>query len=74
MLSQSLQQLEADGLISRIQYNEIPPRVEYILTEKGKSIIPIIVSMAKWSMENSVLSQNRPTEKGIFCNDCKEIK
>lgn len=74
MLSQSLQQLEADGLISRIQYNEIPPRVEYILTEKGKSIIPIIVSMAKWSMENSVLSQNRPTEKGIFCNACKEIK
>lgn len=74
MLSQSLQQLEVDGLVSRIQYNEIPPRVEYILTEKGKSIIPVIVSMAKWSVENSVPSQNCQTEKKIFCSDCKQIK
>lgn len=39
MLAQSLKELEASGIVHREQYNEIPPRVEYTLTDKGKSII-----------------------------------
>ncbi len=47
-----LRELETDGLIHREVYPEVPPRVEYTLTEKGKSFIPILQSMRKWSEEN----------------------
>ncbi len=52
MLSQSLKELEAAGMIRRVQYNEVPPRVEYSLTEKGKSIVPILVQLGAWGAEN----------------------
>lgn len=58
MLSQSLQQLESANMILRIQYNEIPPRVEYSLTEEGKTIVPILIKMAKWGSD-----QMEKTEK-----------
>jgi DNA-binding HxlR family transcriptional regulator len=48
MLSKHLKQLENDQLIARKVYNEIPPRVEYSLTEHGESIIPLIESMRSW--------------------------
>lgn len=50
MLSKSLQELEADQIINRYQYNEIPPRVEYSLTELGKSLHPAIHSLGEWGM------------------------
>jgi DNA-binding HxlR family transcriptional regulator len=56
-LSQQLKELEEGGLIHREQYNQIPPRVEYSLTEKGKSLIPILTLMAQWGEEHK-LSQN----------------
>ncbi|BCN30273.1 winged helix-turn-helix transcriptional regulator [Anaeromicropila herbilytica] len=48
MLTNSLKELEADKLIKRTQYNEMPLRVEYSLTEKGKSILPVLLELSKW--------------------------
>ena len=50
MLSGSLKELERDGLVQRIQYEEMPVRVEYSLTDKGRSVIPILNSLALWSV------------------------
>mgnify|MGYP000960081013 CR=1 FL=1 len=49
MLSTTLKQLERDNLINRKAYAEIPPRVEYSLTEIGKSLMPIIGDMIEWA-------------------------
>lgn len=51
MLTQQLRELEEDGIISRKIYAEIPPRVEYTLTEFGLTLSPIMLSMAKWGEE-----------------------
>ncbi len=48
MLSASLKELERSNLISRVQYNEMPIRVEYFLTEKSKAIIPLLKQIALW--------------------------
>jgi len=47
-LSSTLKQLEADGLINRREYPQIPPKVEYSLTERGRSLIPILDQMCDW--------------------------
>ena len=47
-LSSTLKQLEADALIHREEYPQIPPKVEYSLTERGKSLIPILDQMCEW--------------------------
>lgn len=51
MLSNSLQELIDDGLITRIQYNEMPLRVEYFLTDTGKSLFPILSEITEWGLE-----------------------
>ncbi len=48
MITLQLRELEADGVIARHVYPEVPPRVEYEVTEFGKSLAPIIKSMQKW--------------------------
>ena len=48
ILTKDLRALEADKLISRTVHAEVPPRVEYALTERGKSLLPIIRAMKKW--------------------------
>jgi len=52
VLTEQLKELEADGLIHREQYKEIPPRVEYSLTDLGKSLSSVIQELEKWGMEN----------------------
>jgi DNA-binding HxlR family transcriptional regulator len=52
MLTVTLRTLEADGLVLRKLYPEIPPRVEYSLTPRGKTLMPHIHHLAKWAMEN----------------------
>jgi len=53
-LSATLKELEADGLIHREEYPQIPPKVEYSLTERGKSLIPILDQMCEWGEENRI--------------------
>ena len=48
VLTQNLRELENDGLIKRKVYAEVPPRVEYSLNELGRSLLPIISTMADW--------------------------
>lgn len=52
VLTDQLKELEEDKLIIRRQFNEIPPRVEYSLSELGKSMAPVLAAMEKWGMEN----------------------
>ena len=51
MLTNALKELEGDGLVHREQYNKIPPRVEYSLTEKGKDLLPIFYAISQWGMK-----------------------
>ena len=51
-LSAQLKEMVADGLIIRTEYPQIPPKVEYSLSEKGRSLYPIMESMCKWGEEN----------------------
>lgn len=48
MLAQSLKEMEMYGLVKRKQFMEIPPRVEYSLTDAGRELIPALKSLAKW--------------------------
>lgn len=52
VLSDTLKNLEADGLIKRHLYAEIPPRVEYSLTPMGKDLMPILSQLIGWAMDN----------------------
>lgn len=52
VLSNTLKNLEADGLVDRKVYAQVPPKVEYSLTETGKSLIPLIMQLTRWAQEN----------------------
>lgn len=49
VLTDQLKELEYDGLIERYEFREIPPRVEYKLTESGKNLLPLLTSLCQWS-------------------------
>ncbi len=51
-LSQNLKELERDGLIHREMYPEIPPKVEYTLTERGHSLVKVLDQLCDWGLAN----------------------
>lgn len=51
MLTSTLRDLEADGLIERKQFNEIPPHVEYSFSQKGKDLMPVFYAMMNWGFK-----------------------
>ena len=63
MLSMTLRTLEKDGYITRTIFSEIPPRVEYALTERAKSLKPILDSLLQWSFEHmdDIMSDRKKT-------------
>lgn len=54
MLTKQLRELEAAGIVHREVYAEVPPRVEYSLTETGKSLEPIILSLKEWGEKHAL--------------------
>lgn len=52
ILTSQLRELERDGLIHRKVFAEVPPRVEYTITEKGVTLKPLIINMREWGLKN----------------------
>ncbi|MDE5561135.1 MAG: helix-turn-helix transcriptional regulator [Bacteroidaceae bacterium] len=68
MLAQTLRHLEQDGFITRHVYAEVPPRVEYSLTGRAHSIMPIIDNLIEWAVQNMpdiMRDRSVDKEKGI---------
>lgn len=53
-LTQALRELEHDGLVTRRIYAEVPPKVEYSLTDLGRSLKPLLVSLKDWGQTNVI--------------------
>ena len=70
MLTVTLKSLEADGLVTRTVYPQIPPKVEYRLTQRGKSLIPHLHALVIWAKENlgDIRESRAVFEKKIFKN------
>jgi DNA-binding HxlR family transcriptional regulator len=62
MLTKQLKELEADGIIKRTFFAEIPPRVEYSLTDYGKTLLPVINAICRWG-ENRL---QKTGEKAVY--------
>ncbi|WP_308443834.1 winged helix-turn-helix transcriptional regulator [Paenibacillus glycanilyticus] len=54
MLTQQLRELEEDGIVNRIVYNQVPPKVEYELTPYGDSLRPILDSLCNWGEQHII--------------------
>lgn len=61
MLSGQLKELESDGIVKRIEYHQIPPKVEYSLTKKGQSLMPILSEMCNWGKDT--MEKNQPSSE-----------
>lgn len=63
MLTKHLRELEADGIVHREVYKQVPPKVEYSLTDKGCSLKPILDMMLRWGLEHAPGVSQPPAEK-----------
>ena len=52
MLTLTVRTLESDGLIKRDVYPEVPPRVEYTLTDRGRTLMPLLKELVRWALDN----------------------
>ncbi len=70
ILSNTLRTLEADGLVIRKYYQEVPPRVEYSLSETGHSLVPIILQLTEWAQQNmrTIISHPNSSEEPAETN------
>ena len=67
VLAAALKELITNGIVKRQSYDEIPPRVEYSLTEKGNSVIPILQSICRWA---GVFNKEDSENEMIQCKRC----
>ncbi|GIO99603.1 MarR family transcriptional regulator [Paenibacillus lautus] len=51
-LSSQLKELEADGLVTRKEYPQVPPKVEYSLTDKAETLLPVLEQLCEWGAKN----------------------
>ena len=66
MLTVTLRTLESDGLVERKIYAEVPPRVEYNLTDTGRSLIPHVEALVDWALEHmAAILQNRESKESF---------
>lgn len=65
MLTSTLRTLETDGYINRHVYAEVPPRVEYALTQRSHSLIPIIDNLIGWAMDNMAAIRKDRERKNV---------
>lgn len=73
MFTQQLRELESDGLLERTVYPVVPPKVEYSLTDKGKSLYPILKAMFEWGtteLKEVGLEPNCSMITETGCNNC----
>ena len=60
MLAQQLREMERHGIVNRLVYAEVPPKVEYSLTPLGKSLWPVLMAMHQWGLEQLAATGNPP--------------
>ncbi|WP_019244449.1 MULTISPECIES: winged helix-turn-helix transcriptional regulator [Bacillus] len=68
VLASTLKELIAEGVVTRKQYNQMPPKVEYILTEKGESLKPILQSICQWSRTYTDFDKEKALSPCKSCN------
>ncbi|OCK51550.1 transcriptional regulator, HxlR family [Chryseobacterium formosense] len=66
VLTDQLREMETDGLVIREEFKELPPRVEYSLTEKGLALLPILYQLEEWETKYHVYDPEK-------ANDCKTL-
>ena len=66
ILTGRLRELEDKGVITRASYNEIPPRVEYTLTEKGRDVLPVIEALRVYGSRWCTANETQATEKSTL--------
>ncbi|SFC24786.1 winged helix-turn-helix transcriptional regulator [Spirosoma endophyticum] len=62
VLSEQLKELEEDGLLERLAYKELPPRVDYKLSEKGLAFLPILENIKEWNLKYEVATIPKETD------------
>jgi DNA-binding HxlR family transcriptional regulator len=70
MLTLTLKHLVEDGLVARTAYAEVPPRVEYEVTELGRTLVPLVMALAEWAMANrEQINANRSRDRPGHAGD-----